>query len=197
MNEPMTTTDGADGAAAPTGAGAGAAPPVPMEPADVATERAVTRFLYEEAALLDDRRFSEWLDLFADDASYEVPLRITRESQADSDLSDRGRIFWDSKGTLAIRVQRLQSEFAWAEQPPSRTRHMVSNLLVGTGPDGTVGARYNVLVFVNRGDEPAHNLYAAGRRDLLVREGDTFRILRRWMAVDAANLTGNSLSVFL
>ncbi|MHB8219846.1 MAG: aromatic-ring-hydroxylating dioxygenase subunit beta [Acidimicrobiales bacterium] len=194
-----TSTDaglGPDGDAAGT-AGAGAAPSVPTDLADPETERTVERFLYAEAMLLDERRFSEWLELFTDDATYEVPLRLTRESQVPSDLSDRGRIFWDSKNTLAIRVQRLQSEFAWAEQPPSRTRHMISNLIVGVSPDGQLGARYNVLVFVNRGDDAGHHLYAAGRRDLLVREGGSLRIRHRWMAVDAANLPGNSLSVFL
>lgn len=40
---------------------------------------AVERFLYDEAELLDARRFEEWLALFAEDATYEVPLRITRE----------------------------------------------------------------------------------------------------------------------
>ncbi|HVC66107.1 MAG TPA: aromatic-ring-hydroxylating dioxygenase subunit beta [Acidimicrobiales bacterium] len=158
----------------------------------------VERFLFLEAELVDDRRFEAWLELFADDATYEVPLRVTREAQAGSQLSDRGRMFWDSKETLAIRVQRLLSEYAWAEQPPSRTRHFVSNVrVISTGEDGALEVRSNVLVYRNRGDEPTHDLYSADRRDELVPLGDSFRIHRRWMAVDQSNLTGNSLSVFL
>lgn len=173
-------------------------PPVPEKIADAATCRSVELFLYDEAALLDDRRFEEWLDLFTDDASYEVPLRLTRESQAESEISEHGRIFWDSKQTLAIRVQRLRSEYAWAEQPPSRTRHFVTNVRVGLHDDGTVGARCNVLVYLNRGDDPRHELYAGDRHDVLVPQADGgYRIRRRWIVVDQANMAGNSLSVFL
>lgn len=170
---------------------------------DAALDRAVERFLYEESALLDDRRFEDWLALFTDDAVYEAPLRLTREDQAASEPSARGRIFWDSRSTLAIRVQRLRSEYAWAEQPPSRTRHYVTNVRVDHLDDGALSARCNLLVYRNRGDDPSHDLYAGDRRDELVRVPATgdgeghFRIRHRRVVVDQANLTGNSLSIFL
>jgi 3-phenylpropionate/cinnamic acid dioxygenase small subunit len=157
----------------------------------------VNAFLFYEAALVDDRRFEEWLGLFAEHASYEVPLRVTRDGHVSSELSERGRIFSDSRQTLGIRVQRLLSEYAWAEQPPSRTRHHVSNVRVAGGPDGTFDVAANVLVYRNRGDDPRHDLYSAARRDLLEPASGSYRILRRWLAVDQSNLTGNSLSVFL
>lgn len=170
----------------------------PEQVIDDAMAAAVSRFLFAEAGLLDERRFEEWLDLFADDATYEVPLRVTRESQVESELSERGRIFWDSKATLGIRVQRLLSEYAWAEQPPSRTRHFVSNVRVHALDGGAVAARCNLLVYRNRGDDPSYDLYSADRRDELVpAPGGGFLIRRRWLAVDQSNLTGNSLSVFL
>jgi len=163
-----------------------------------ATVSAVEQFLYHEAALLDARQFEKWLDLFTDDATYEVPLRVTRESQVPTELSERGRIFWDSKETLAIRIQRLRSEYAWAEQPPSRTRHFVTNVRVDRADDGMLQAKANVLVYRNRGDDPAFDLYAAERTDMLVGgESYGFRIRSRWLVLDQANLTGNSLSVFL
>jgi len=165
---------------------------------DVAAARQVELFLYEEAALLDGRRFEEWLDLFTDDASYAVPLRLTREGQADSEISETGRIFWDSKATLAIRVQRLMSEYAWAEQPPSRTRHFVTNVRVGVLEDGNLEVKSNVLVYVNRGDDPRHELYSGDRHDVLVPLTDgEYKIDSRWFVVDQANMVGNSLSVFL
>lgn len=165
---------------------------------DVETSRAVEFFLYAEAELLDDRRFEEWLDLFTDDSIYEVPMRVTRESQVDSDISERGRIFFDSKQTLGIRVQRLLSEYAWAEQPPSRTRHHVSNVRSFQLDDGDISVRSNVLIYRNRGENSSYDLYSADRRDVLVRTSPgSFQIRRRWLVVDQSNLTGNSLSVFL
>lgn len=166
--------------------------------ADVDTAYSVEQFLYREAELLDERHFEAWLELFTDDATYEVPLRVTRESQVGSELSSRGRIFWDSKRTLEIRVQRLRSEYAWAEQPPSRTRHFVSNVRVEMAAETTLVVRCSLLVYRNRGDDPRHDLYAARRVDVLVpSEPGSYRIRSRWLALDQANLTGNSLSVFL
>lgn len=166
--------------------------------ADVETAYSVEQFLYREAELLDGRHFEAWLELFTDDATYEVPLRVTRESQVGTELSSRGRIFWDSKRTLEIRVQRLRSEYAWAEQPPSRTRHFVSNVRVEMTAETTLVVRCSLLVYRNRGDDPRHDLYAARRVDVLVPSGSgSYRIRSRWLALDQANLTGNSLSVFL
>lgn len=178
-----------------------AAPTFPAETgkavgADV--EGKVTTFLYFEAELLDDGRFEDWLELFTADATYEAPLRVTRERDASSELSRSGRIFSDTRDTLAIRVQRLCSGYDWAEQPPSRTRHYVTNVRVSQADDGSLLARANLLVFRSRGDDPRFDLYSADRRDVLVAEGSTgFRIKRRWLGVDQSNMTGNSLSVFL
>lgn len=187
---------------APTAGDGGAASPrsdplAAAEGVDDALVRAVERFLFYESELLDDRRFEEWLDLFADDALYEAPLRLSREGQSD-ELSERGRIFWDTKETLAIRVQRLRSEYAWAEQPPSRTRHYVTNLRVGLMEGGAISARCNLLVYRNRGDDPSSDLYAADRRDVLVpSEVSGFRIRHRLIVLDQSNMTGNSMSIFL
>lgn len=159
---------------------------------------AVTRFLFDEAALLDDRRFEEWLELFTEDATYEVPISLTREHDAHGDVTDRGRVFADNRQTLGIRVQRLGSEYAWAEQPPSRTRHFVTNVRASRLDDGTVTSSSNVLVYRTRGDDPTFDLYAGQRSDTLVPGGlGGYRIRRRWLVLDQANLAGNSLSVFL
>jgi 3-phenylpropionate/cinnamic acid dioxygenase small subunit len=174
--------------------GAGTALDQGRLPAELAWR--VEQFLFREAQLLDERRFEEWLALFCEDATYEAPLRVTRERQVDSELSPTGRIFWDSKQTLGVRVQRLCSDFAWAEQPPSRTRHFVTNVRCWRA-NGVIQARCNLLVYRNRGEDPRADLYSADRLDDLLEDGEDFRIRRRVLVVDQANLTGNSLSVLL
>jgi 3-phenylpropionate/cinnamic acid dioxygenase small subunit len=160
-------------------------------------QRAIERFLYFEAELLDERRFEEWLALFADDATYEVPLRMTRDRQAPQ-VSERGRLFADTKSTLEVRVRRLLSEYAWAEQPPSRTRHFVSNVRVKDLDAAAVSVRSNVLVYRNRAERSDFELYSADRHDELVPTvGGTFSIRRRWLVVDQSNMSGDSLSIFL
>src|SRR5438105_10238824 len=105
--------------------------------------REVEQFLYREARLLDERRFREWLELFTDDVRYWMGARSNRyprTSKAISILSpnryveddktrdDELSIFDETKETLSGRVARLETGMAWAEDPPSRTRHLSTNI---------------------------------------------------------------------
>ncbi|MGC8470898.1 MAG: aromatic-ring-hydroxylating dioxygenase subunit beta [Acidimicrobiales bacterium] len=175
----------------------GSAPSLP-DGVDADLQHAVERFLYLESEILDDRRFEEWLSLFSADATYEAPLRVTRDRQA-SQLSERGRLFSDTKATLEVRVRRLLSEYAWAEQPPSRTRHFVSNVRARWLDDGAIAVRSNVLVYRNRAERTDFELYSADRHDELVMTSGAamFSIRRRWFVVDQSNMSGDSLSIFL
>ena len=110
--------------------------------------REVEQFLYREARLLDERRFHEWLELWTDDARYWVPVRTSRYPRISKAISiqDPDRYVEDEvsrEGELAIldetkeglerRIARLDTGMAWAEDPPSRTRHLLSNIEVEEG----------------------------------------------------------------
>src|SRR5512147_1768123 len=90
-------------------------------------------FYIREAWLLDERKLEEWLDLFTDDLLYFMPRRKNvprRESHRElTPLGDLA-ILEEDKRYLRMRVARLDSGMAWAEDPPSRTRHLVGNLEV-------------------------------------------------------------------
>jgi 3-phenylpropionate/cinnamic acid dioxygenase small subunit len=165
---------------------------------DCETRSLVTDFLYRESLLLDARRFREWLSMFADDAIYEAPVRVVREKDAAWELSPRSRIFDDTKQTLEIRIARLETEFAWAEQPPSRTRHYLTNILVDPGeqPDSLV-VWSNCLVYRSRGDLGSHDLFSTQRRDVLRRHDGTFLIVHRLIALDQSTVKANNLSIML
>ena len=81
-------------------------------------------FLYEEAALLDEWRLDEWLDLLTEDATYEVPATDTPDGDPRHTLS----LIADDKVRIRSRVAQLLGKSAWAENPPSRTRRMISNV---------------------------------------------------------------------
>jgi biphenyl 2,3-dioxygenase beta subunit len=98
----------------------------------------VEEFLFAEAALLDERRYDEWLDLLTDDIHYWMPIRRTTTArEISNEFTQPGGMayFDDDKTTLTVRVQRLSVGRAWAEDPPSRTRHILTNLRV-LGLDG-------------------------------------------------------------
>ena len=78
-------------------------------------------FVLREARLLDERRFAEWLALFADDGVYWVPTRPEQGSPQEA-LS----LFYETRALLAMRVARLERPDMHVQTPPSRTVHHVS-----------------------------------------------------------------------
>lgn len=155
-------------------------------------------FLYLESLALDERRFRDWLAMFADDGRYEMPIRVDREKLADWELSPTGRIFDDTTETLEVRVNRLETDFAWAEQPPSRTRHYISNVLVQpTETEDEYLARSNCFVYRSRGTLVEPSLFSAQRRDRVRRHGDGWLFVHRWLALDQALVNAHNLSIFI
>jgi len=103
------------------------------------TRREVEDLLYNEAALLDDWRLEEWLELLTEDAIYQVPPTDVPEGDARNTLF----IIADDAVRIRSRVKQLLGKFAWAENPHSRTRRMISNVRV-LGSEGE-----NILVTAN------------------------------------------------
>jgi 3-phenylpropionate/cinnamic acid dioxygenase small subunit len=168
------------------------------DPVSREDKESIRDFLYLESLALDERRFRDWLTLFAEDARYEMPVRVTREKLADWDLSPVARIFDDTKQTLEVRVRRLETDFAWSEQPPSRTRHFVTNVLVeATERSGELRALSNCLVYRSRGSETIPDVFSVQRRDLLRRDGGSWQIVHRWAALDQALVNAHNMSIFI
>jgi 3-phenylpropionate/cinnamic acid dioxygenase small subunit len=158
----------------------------------------ITEFLYREALALDERRFRDWLEFLADDIRYEVPVRVTREGLADWELAPTSRIFDDTKETLEVRVRRLETDFAWAEQPPSRTRHFVTNVVVDRtdkGDEFLVSS--NVFIYRSRGEDPNPSLYSLFRKDTIRRTAEWWEVARRWAALDQSLINAHNMSIFI
>ena len=129
----------------------------------------VEQFLYTEAALLDARDYPGWRKLFTPDALYWIP--------SGADQTDPNRevsIVYDNAQFLAERVWRLDSGLAYAQEPRSRTAHLVTNVQVATehGDELEVHATFLVAEY-RAGRQYQH----AGRyRYRLRREGGELRI---------------------
>ncbi|MGH9110349.1 MAG: 3-phenylpropionate/cinnamic acid dioxygenase subunit beta [Acidimicrobiales bacterium] len=169
-----------------------------LELAEPSVTESIRQFLYLEALALDERRYRDWLEAFADDVHYEVPVRVTREKGAEWDLSPTSRIFDESKRTLEFRIERLETEYAWAEQPPSRTRHYVTNVLVEcTEDENEYLARSNCLLYRSRGDDAHPDVLSIQRRDRLRRTAQGWQIAHRWAAIDQAVVNARNMSMFV
>jgi len=155
-------------------------------------------FVYAEAAALDERRHHDWLEMLTDDVVYRMPVRVTTpHSLEDSLLADMAH-FDEDRYSLVKRVERLDTEHAWAEDPPSRTRRFVTNVRGWEGgePDEILAAA-SVLLFRSRGDRRPPDLLSAGRRDSLRRVDGRLKLARRELAVDESVLRTQNLAVFL
>ncbi|WP_228546339.1 aromatic-ring-hydroxylating dioxygenase subunit beta [Halegenticoccus tardaugens] len=159
-------------------------------------ERRVKQFLYEEAALLDQREQKAWLSLLDKDIVYKAPLRITRE-HVNNNFSDLSYYFDEDYGSLEARVQRFESEYAWSERPPSRTRRFVTNVRASERDDGTVEAKSHLLLYYGQGDSESYTFLAGRREDVLHPDGNTFTIAKRHVFLDHAVPKIDKISIFL
>ena len=173
--------------------------------------REVEQFLYREARLLDDRRFHEWIDLFTDDLQYWMPGRTGRypaSSKAigildhsryeEEELAKPGElaIMDETKATLSARIARLETGMAWAEDPPSRTRHIITNIEIEEDDTASELKVYsNYVVYRNRG-ETEQDFYVGRREDVLRRIDGEWKIARRKVILDQNVLLAKNVSIF-
>ena len=157
----------------------------------------IVEFLYREAELLDTGRFREWLALMTDDLSYRMPIRVTRVGRKNSDHSNEMEIFSDDLASMRLRIDRLATDSAWAEDPPSRTRHLVSNIRVkATDSPEEVEVYSYFLVYRNRGNSPTAEIFSGERQDLLRKGNTEWRLARRTMFLDQAVVGARNVSIF-
>jgi biphenyl 2,3-dioxygenase beta subunit len=161
----------------------------------------VEDFLYLEAELLDERRLREWLDLFTDDMHYWMPVRhnpLERPKELEEETSKPGESYYfnDNKETLGLRIERLYSKTAWAEMPPSRTRHLISNIRIKQDDGAELEVHSNFMVYRTR-MEKDQDIFVGTRRDILRRVNGELKIARRRILLDQAVLGAKNISIFL
>ncbi len=107
---------------------------------------AVEQALYHEARLLDERRYRAWLERFTDDCVYWIPL------DPDADPRTTVSYFLDDRRRMADRIGLLETGWAHAQEPPSRTARTVSNVEAWPADGGDTLARCSTVVWEHRKD---------------------------------------------
>lgn len=156
------------------------------------TESDLQAFVYDEADMLDSKKFSDWLDLFAEDAYYWMPL-----SPGQTDAKLQTSLLYEDKLLLGIRVQRLSGARTFSEQPSSRCHHLMQQPRVLSADDeaGLYTVKTSFHYTETRRD--AQNIYAGWVTHTLVRQGDKLRIrLKRVDLVNCDAAFGN-ISLFM
>ena len=169
-------------------------------------QREIEDFFYGEAELLDTRCFDEWLDLFTEDARYWMPMRRNvPHDDRERELTREGldvNWFDEGKDTLGRRVAQIQTGIHWAEEPPSRICHMVSNVQIlrasppGSAAPSEVDVRCRFLVYRNR-VETETDVLVGKREDVLRRVDGGWKIARRMVILDQSVLLAKNLTFFI
>jgi 3-phenylpropionate/cinnamic acid dioxygenase small subunit len=135
----------------------------PGEPVEPQLHRQLEALLTREARLIDDDRLEEWLELFSEDCLYWVP---TDPVGADPDATVA--IAFDDRRRLEDRIAWLRTGHVYAQQPRSKTVHLVGNVEAWwvAGSDDQVRVRSHAVVYEHRN---------ADRRVLAMRCGHVLR----------------------
>lgn len=142
------------------------------------TRQEIEGFLYTEAALLDEWRLREWLDLLTEDATYLVPPTDAR----DGDPGDTLFLLADDIVRIRSRVKQLLGKSAWAENPPSRTRRMITNVRILENDGENIKVSANFVVYRMRYE--LVDTYVGRYEYKLVRRDDRLKIRERKAILD-------------
>jgi 3-phenylpropionate/cinnamic acid dioxygenase small subunit len=131
-------------------------------------------FIIQEARLLDERRFRDWMGLFAEDGTYWVPAVPDQKGPF-----DQASLFYDDRDLMKTRVDRLEHPRIHVQTPPSRTAHLVGNAIVEEADEAkgeyVVGS---TVIMVEYRDEQ-QRVFAGRQRHRLRRDGPSFRIVQK------------------
>jgi ethylbenzene dioxygenase beta subunit len=164
---------------------------------DIEQYAGVVAWVNREAELLDTGREREWLEtMVSKEIVYQLPLRQTVERARGTGFSKATFHLDESYGSLLTRVSRNESAYAWAEDPPSRIRHFVTNIRVCELGSGQVGVKSNLLIYRTRGDQTQPQLFSGERQDVLRIEDGNLKLFRRTILLDLTVIETHNLGIF-
>ena len=132
----------------------------------------VEQFIYYEAQLADEHRYDEWLALWTEDARYWAP-----SGRDEIDPQREISLIYDDWVRLQVRIARLKSGFAHAQEPKSRMRRLVSNIVIEEEKNGEITAHSNFLLAeLRRGKQ---DIFAGRTMHRLRPQGDSFKIVAK------------------
>jgi len=134
----------------------------------------IEEFLIHEARLLDERRFRDWMGLFSDDGTYWVPAVPDQESPF-----DQASLFYDDRDLMRTRIERLEHPRIHVQTPPSRTAHLIGNVLIESVDEAKRECVVRSTVIMVEYRDEQQRIFAGRQHHRLRREGDALRIVQK------------------
>jgi 3-phenylpropionate/cinnamic acid dioxygenase small subunit len=158
----------------------------------------MTSLLNQEAFFLDNRMYKEWLELLAEDLTYQMPLRETVEGVGVDNIANDIDFYHETKHSLTTRVNRLYTKSAWVENPATSQRHFVSNIMVEATSDPNEYKVRSYFHFMrSRGSHHEIEQLFGERNDVIRKIDNQWKIAKRLIKPDQAVITAMNMSMFL
>ena len=127
--------------------------------------------LYEEARLLDAGRYSDWLGLYAAEATYWIPSWKSGSETVGDPKRELSYVHL-SRDSIRDYTVRMESGMAYATQPVLRTTRVIGNVLLDGEQDGVVRSKW--IMHVHRAH--ASEVFSGDCEHRVVREDGKLRI---------------------
>jgi ethylbenzene dioxygenase beta subunit len=174
--------------------------PVQAEAPSIELIMSLQQVLYREARLMDAERYSEWVEMLADDLHYFMPGIETRYRRDKTDqVGDTTRMAYynDTLDDLKKRLRRLETGTAWSEDPATRYTHLITNIEVElTDQDDQFRVYSNFLAYRNRNERDQDTLIG-NREDIWRRKGSSYELFKRTIILKQNVLLSKNLNVYL
>ncbi len=135
--------------------------------------------LYQEAACLDERRWPDWLALYAEDAEFWVPAWDEEGKPTDDPQAQLSLIYYDSRAGLEDRVWRIESGLSPASRLLVRTCHMITNVRLIEVAKHHLHVSSHWQVQIYQPEKRASLTYFGLYEHVLRLDGDTLRIAKK------------------
>lgn len=157
--------------------------------------RQIEDFLVQEAGLLDDRKFEEWMALFDDKGLYWAPARPDQQSPL-TEVS----IFYDDRELMALRITRLRHKAIYSQIPYSRTIHVVANPTIKDFDPQTghvsVLSKFMITEYRPSVPEGTQRVFAGQYLHTLVKSDESFKIVMKKATLVNCDSSFESLSLY-
>ncbi|QXJ35448.1 aromatic-ring-hydroxylating dioxygenase subunit beta [Saccharolobus shibatae] len=154
----------------------------------------IVSFLYDEAMLLDDKRYKDWVSLLTEDFEYRIFMAdfVPYSNEGPKLIT----ILDEDRKAVERRINRLYSEYAWAEDPQSHTLRVVSNITVLDKANEIYTVRSYLILHRDRGDLKDEVFYAK-RNDKIIKTSNGYKLKKRDVTLMESILKERNISVIL
>src|SRR3954469_17392442 len=104
--------------------------------------REIEQFLYRQSELLDGKLWQDYIDLFAEDGVYWMPV-MPEQTEWEGSPS----IFAEDRYMMEVRMGRVTHPTAWSQAPMWGTSHVIGNVVIESESRGewVVRSRFHMM----------------------------------------------------